>query len=218
MPTQTRTQSRLYRAALRLLADTGAEQVSVSDLARAAGVARGTVYNNLERPGLRFDDLSRIIAPQTETALRQLVAPLQDPAQKLSVLIRAMLRQADSDPVWGAFILRFVLVDTTLQRFWSGLPAQILEEGRRAGLFHYEGIALPSLTSQMGGAVLMAVTYVHNRRRNWDELGRETAELVLRSAGVPHRQARTAARCPLPVSNAVNYSNMSDGEEALTPA
>ena len=40
-------QRRIYKAAVRLFAEKGATQLNVSDLAQEAGVARGTIYNNV---------------------------------------------------------------------------------------------------------------------------------------------------------------------------
>ena len=40
-------QARIYEAALRLFADNGTTHASVTELAQAAGLARGTIYNNV---------------------------------------------------------------------------------------------------------------------------------------------------------------------------
>lgn len=56
MPPLTPAQRRLYGAALPLFAERGTTQVNVSEMAQAAGVARGTVYDNLsDLDGLLFE-------------------------------------------------------------------------------------------------------------------------------------------------------------------
>lgn len=189
---------KLRRAAMRLLSETGANQVSVSALAKAAGVARGTVYNNMPNPAIRYDELTGEMVDRLTAQLSRALEGRPDPAEKLSLLIRLMLRKAAEDPVWAGFVLRFVMVDQAMKLFWSGLPAQIMEEGRAQGRFAYGGIPLPSVTAHMGGAVLMAMFYIHNRQREWHSQGAETAELALRAVGLPAEEARRAAHCPLP--------------------
>lgn len=203
---QIRLQNRLWHAAIGVLSETGAEQVNISDLAKAAGVARGTVYNNLDTPTLRYDRLSAQMTNHSEAALADALSHVDGAANQISVLIRLMLRRADRDPVWAAFIARFVLMDPNLQKFWSGIPARILMEGRQAGTFFYDGIALDSVTSQMGGAVLMGIIYVHHGRMKWDAVGADTVRLVLRSVGLSEADATQATKCPLPDITDVNYS------------
>ena len=53
-------QRRIHDAAIRLFAEQGNHRVSVSDLAQAAGVARGTIYNNIETPEYLFEQVSEI--------------------------------------------------------------------------------------------------------------------------------------------------------------
>jgi len=51
-------QTRIHQAALRLFAEKGSNQITVSELAQAAGIARGTIYNNLESPDLLFQSVA----------------------------------------------------------------------------------------------------------------------------------------------------------------
>ena len=51
-------QQRIHAAALKLFAERGVTQVNVSDLAQAAGVARGTIYNNLSNPDGLFEEVA----------------------------------------------------------------------------------------------------------------------------------------------------------------
>ena len=65
---------RIHKAALHLFAEKGASQVNVSELAQAAGVARGTIYNNLNST----DDLFEEIADQLEVEMLERTAKSSD--------------------------------------------------------------------------------------------------------------------------------------------
>lgn len=199
MSKSEQVRQRLRRAAMQVLAETGSNQVNVSELAKTAGVARGTVYNNMDNPAIGFDELAVDLAKTLTRDLRQALAPISDPVAKVSAMIRLMLKRAEADPVWTAFIMRFVLVDKSLKLFWAGLPAEIIEEGRAQGAFKADGFPTASITSHMGGSVLMAMFYIHNGQRDCDSLGRETVRLVLQSIGVDAETAKHAAALPLPV-------------------
>ncbi|WP_139042661.1 helix-turn-helix domain-containing protein, partial [Aequoribacter fuscus] len=43
------SQKRIHAAAIRLFAETGAQKISIRDLAEEAGVARGTIYAYLDQ-------------------------------------------------------------------------------------------------------------------------------------------------------------------------
>ena len=55
MSALTPAQVRIHRAAMQLFAENGGRQVTVSELAAAAGIARGTIYNNFESPEQLFE-------------------------------------------------------------------------------------------------------------------------------------------------------------------
>ena len=48
---------RIHQAALRLFAEHGGTTVAVSDVAREAGLSRGTIYNNLDDPAGLFSSV-----------------------------------------------------------------------------------------------------------------------------------------------------------------
>ena len=84
MPTLTSAQQRLYDAALRLFAERGVTQVNVSDLAQAAGVARGTVYNNLSDVDGLFTDVAARLSSDMTDKIACLVRDIDDPAERLA--------------------------------------------------------------------------------------------------------------------------------------
>ena len=63
MPTIS-TRDRIAAAAVRLFAETGSTRVTVAELADAAGVARGTIYNNVDAPERLFEEIAAQLADQ----------------------------------------------------------------------------------------------------------------------------------------------------------
>lgn len=194
----TRTRTTIYRAALQLFAETGAEQLGVSELAEAAGFSRGTIYNNLVNPVIRFTDLSLILAQELRDMVEESFEGVEDPAERIVIAVKTVIRRAHHEPVWADFVLRFVLVDPALQRFWSTLPAHELRRGLEAGQFDFEETEISSVVSVMGGSTLIGVLYVRQGVKGWRDSGSEIAELVLRSIGVSKADARRYAETPLP--------------------
>ncbi|MGR3363345.1 MAG: TetR/AcrR family transcriptional regulator [Maritimibacter harenae] len=45
---------RIHEAAMRIFATEGGTTIAVSDLAREAGLSRGTIYNNVDDPAALF--------------------------------------------------------------------------------------------------------------------------------------------------------------------
>lgn len=193
-----RTKTAIYRAALQLFADTGAEQLGVSELAEAAGFSRGTIYNNLDTPVIHFADLSPIMAQELQDMVEESFQTTDDPAERIVIAIKTVIRRAHHEPVWADFVLRHVLVDAELQRFWSTLPAHELRRGLETGLFDFEPNEISSAISVMGGSTLIGVLYVRQGVKGWRDSGFEIAELVLRSVGVSKADARRYAALPLP--------------------
>lgn len=201
----TRTKNAIYHAALQLFAETGAEQLGVSELAEAAGFSRGTIYNNLDTPFIRSADLSPILAEELNNMVETCYAGIDDPAHRIVIAVKAVIRRAHHEPLWADYVLRFVLVDPTLQRFWSTLPANALRAGLESGKFDFEPNEISSTISVMGGSTLIGVLYVRQGVKSWRDSGFEIAELVLRSIGVSKSKAREYASMPLPEAASRNF-------------
>lgn len=201
-----RTKNRIFQAALRVFAETGTEQLGVSELAEAAGVSRGTIYNNLDDPVVRFTDLSPILAGELRELIEEAFVGEDNPARRIVIAVKTIVRRAHSEPVWADFVIRHVLVDPELQRFWSTLPANELRRGREMGLFDFDLNEISSVTSVMGGSTLIGMLYVRQGVRGWRDSGLEIAELVLRSVGVNKTDAREFAAAPLPEASGKDFS------------
>lgn len=208
MAKSDRTKEIILNAALKLFGQMGAEQLSVSDLAHEAGLARGTIYNNLDNPGIRFDDLTPGLARDLEELTRQSFDGIESPADRIAVVVKTVIKRAHREPLWADFVKRYVLVDRDLQQFWSNLPADELRRGHDMGLFDFQLSEISSAISVMGGSTLIGMLYVRQGVKGWRESGAEIAELVLRSVGVPQAQARRHAQISLPEISNRSFSLM----------
>lgn len=191
-------QQRLYKAALQLFAERGVTQVNVSELAQAAGVARGTVYNNL--PGVEglFFQVAAQLSSEMSDRIAVNVRALPDPAHRLANGIRFFVRRAHEEPHWGRFICRFALGDTSLKEVWAGQPATDLVEGLECGRFSFAKGQLTSVMGLLVGGILGAIYLVLEGQKTWREAGSDAAELFLVASGVPRDEAGQLACLDLP--------------------
>ncbi|WP_238364069.1 TetR/AcrR family transcriptional regulator [Mesobacterium pallidum] len=181
---------RIHQTALRIFAETGGTSLAVSDLAREAGLSRGTIYNNLDDPGALFDSVCDQTAAEFRRAVNRACAGMQDPAEKIAASIRLTVRRVHDDASWGRFIARYAMLEPRLGSFWADMPAQELRRGLAAGRFSFEPDQVASITATAGGATFGAMSLVLDGRRTWRQAGSDTAEIVLRGIGIDRAEAR----------------------------
>lgn len=201
----TPAQRRLHKAALQLFAERGVSQVGIAELAQAAGMARGTVYNNLPDVDRLFSDVAAQLSTEMSERIAVGVRELADTAHRLANGIRFYARRAHEEPHWGRFICRFALNDTSLQDIWAGQPAKDLLEGMDVGRFHFQREQLVSVIAMLAGVVLGAIFLVLEGQKTWRDAGSDAAEFFLVAIGVPRSEAKALASQelpPLPVEQA----------------
>jgi AcrR family transcriptional regulator len=189
---------RIMDAAIRLFAERGASEVNVSDLAAAAGVARGTVYAHLSSPQSLFESVASDLAGEMHQRVSASSSADSAPTLRLAEGIRFFIRRAHEEPQWGRFIVRFAFSEKSLQGMWSGPPVRDLMAGIEAGLYSLRPEQLPSSVALLAGSVLGAMFLVLEGHKSWREAGSDTAELVLRAFGVAPDEARAYATAELP--------------------
>src|SRR5438552_162506 len=163
----------ILRAAIDIFADRGYFNAQVADVARAAGVAAGTVY-------LYFKSKDDLLVSIFERSMREdlalgraAVAGLDDPAERLRRLARGHLARLGADRNLAIvfqvelrqstkFMERF---SSTLLRDYLGLIREAIADGQRAGLFR--GDIKPTAAAKMffGALDEMATNWILSRRR-----------------------------------------------------
>ena len=163
----------ILRAAIDVFADRGFFNAQVADIARAAGVAAGTVYLYFKSK----DDLLVSIFDRSMreglTLGRAAVADFDDPRERLRRLARAHLARLGSDRNLAIvfqvelrqstkFMERF---SSTLLREYLGLIRDAIADGQRAGIFRTDIKATVAAKIFFGALDEMATNWILSRRR-----------------------------------------------------
>ena len=163
----------ILRAAIDVFAERGFFSAQVADIARAAGVAAGTVYLYFKSK----DDLLVSIFDRSMreglTLGRAAVADLDDPRERLRRLARAHLGRLGGDRNLAIvfqvelrqstkFMERF---SSTLLRDYLGLIRDAIADGQRAGIFRTDIKATVAAKIFFGALDEMATNWILSRRR-----------------------------------------------------
>jgi AcrR family transcriptional regulator len=194
----TVAETRIHDAALRIFAERGVTQLTVSELAEEAGVARGTVYNKLGSTDALFEEVAAQLADEMHRRVVSSFAGIDDPAHRLANGIRLYVRRAHEEPVWGRFIARYAFSDNSLRAMWVGPPASDLRRGQEEKRYHIDPDQLQAALGMIAGSTLSAMLLVVEGHKTWRASGADAAELVLRALGVAPEEARTIANLELP--------------------
>ena len=163
----------ILRAAIDVFAERGFFNAQVADVARAAGVAAGTVY-------LYFKGKDDLLVSIFERSMREglangraAVADLDDPRERLLRLARAHLARLGHDRNLAIvfqvelrqstkFMERF---SATLLRDYLGLIREAIADGQRDGVFRDD--IKPTVAAKMlfGALDEMATNWILSRRR-----------------------------------------------------
>jgi len=193
-----RTEKRIQDAALRLFAERGVTQVTVSELAEAAGVARGTIYNNFENVDSLFEDVATGLTSEMGSRIATSSVQTKDPAQRLADGIRFFVRRAHEEPLWGRFLIRFGPSTPTLLELLQSAPSGEVKLGIQLGEFSIGEDQIPAAVGMMSAGVLAAVSLVLEGHRTWRDAGADAVELFLRALGMSREAARALATSELP--------------------
>jgi TetR/AcrR family fatty acid metabolism transcriptional regulator len=163
----------LLRAAIDIFASRGYFNAQVADVARAAGVAAGTVY-------LYFRSKDDLLASIFERSMREglaegraLVADLQDPRERLRQFARLHLARLGRDRHLAIvfqvelrqstkFMERF---SSTLLRDYLGLIRDAIADGQRQGLLRADMKPTVAAKILFGALDEMATNWILSRRR-----------------------------------------------------
>ncbi|WP_062989750.1 TetR/AcrR family transcriptional regulator [Nocardia anaemiae] len=193
-------QRRIATAAMKLFAERGSVDVTISELAAEAGIARGTLYRNVESmEGLFAQVRAQLAFELHDTNVRAMDAHGDlDPPLRLAVGTRILVRLAQENPAIGRFIVRYGLTDESLREIMTGPPMQDVAAGVAAGRYVITPGTEVSIASMLLGTTISAMWTVLEGHQGWREAGTGAAELLLCALGVPRDEARQIATSPLP--------------------
>ena len=186
--TPSTAERRIHEAALRIFARSGRTDLTISELANEAGVARGTVYNYVRQDEDLFDSVTARMTAEMYRRVNKSIATTDaasNPLVRLSMGIRLYIRRAHEDPLWGKFIYSFGFRAKVLQHLWSSNPTEDLLAGVRSGQIHADSERLLSTVSFIAGVVSGAIYLVATGHDTWRNAGTHAVEFVLQALGVP---------------------------------
>lgn len=194
----TSTHRRIHQAAIRLFSERGVSQVSVAELAEAAGLSQGVVHSHVDDITALFSEVMAQMAEELQIRMETSFGDVADPAARLALGIRWHVRMAHDDPAWGRFVCHFAFSAPVLSVLWSGpMVRDVFEgvEGRRYALRESEVL---SAVVFVGSSALGAMHLVREGLADWQDAGSRCAEMALRGLGLSHDDARSLARMELP--------------------
>lgn len=192
------SRARIYNAALRLFAENGGNAITVSELADAAGIARGTIYNNVEQPENLFGEVASSLSLEMIARVEATLGEMPDPVQRLATGIRLFVRRAHEERDWGRFLVHFGISNALLRGLMDEPPARDILRAIESGRFKVDQSRAPALVSMLTGSTLAAMNAVLRGDQTWRDAGACTAELFMRAGGVPAVEARRIANMELP--------------------
>jgi len=192
----------ILRAATRVFAQRGFFNAQVADIARAAGVAAGTVY-------LYFRSKDDLLVSLFERTMKDAIAEgraalhgAADPRERLSRIARLHLERLGRDRDL-AIVFQVELRQSTkfMERFSSsylreylGIIREAVEAGQAAGLFRRDVSATAAAKILFGALDEMATNWMLSRRRYPLEADADTViDLFLHGVGDRSRQMGGAA-------------------------
>jgi AcrR family transcriptional regulator len=194
----TPTDERINIAAVRLFVEKGTTQVSFSELAQAANVARATLYRNVESVDDLFDRIVNKLNADMHQRVSASFIDIDDPAARLATGVRLWVRYAHENPTMGSFAVRFGLTEETLRTWMTGPPMADFSAGVAASRYTNVPSSVNSVASLILGATISAMWMVLEGHQTWRDAGSETAELLLRALGIEAEQAHQISTSELP--------------------
>ena len=189
---------RIHAAAMQLFAERGVTKVNISELATAAGMARGTIYSHVPDIDRLFEDVAGQLAREMTERVTAGFTGVADPALRLAIGVRQYIRRAHEEPLWGRFMSRFGLSPAVMQAVMSSTALSDFEAGVASGRYRVTPSQLPAMVALLAGSTLAAMLPVLDGHATWREIGSDTAELLLRAMGIEAAEAQRLARSELP--------------------
>ena len=194
----TPTDQRINAAAVRLFTSKGTTQLTVSELAQEANVARGTLYRNVGSVEELFDRIVAAFSTDLHRRVAATFADIDDPAGRLATGVRLWVRYAHENPTMGRFAVRFALTEESLRAVMAGPPMQDISTGIAAGRYNIGTASIDSVASLVAGATVSAMWMVLEGHQTWRDAGTSTAELLLRALGIDPAEAHEICMADLP--------------------
>ncbi len=199
LPKRERTRRQLVAAAIAAFSRHGVADTTMQQIADAAGVTTGTVYNHYRAKS----EIVSAVAVSIAHAIRERSAPartvLRTGAEQIAAGCRRYLGLAESSPSWALLVLEVAAVDPTFRKTISGFVLAELRRGLRRNEFSVvsEAAALDLVIgATMEGMRRIALGQAHKRH------AAHVITAILRALGLTTARAERLATKPLPLFTA----------------
>ena len=105
-PRRVRTRQALLDAGLRLMAEKPIDAISIDEIVRAAGVAKGSFFNHFEDKEAFAEAVAAQVRGEVEAGVAQLNAGIDDPASRVARAVCLYVLSALRDPRRAGVLLR----------------------------------------------------------------------------------------------------------------
>ncbi len=191
----TRTRLALLEAAQELFATRSIEGVSVDDIARAADVAKGSLYNHFESKEALADALFGMVRGHVAQLLDAAIDKSTPPPERLISGAFVILRFAIDHPESVAALIKLSPQLLDEQAPLNVIARETIVEGLATG--HFKGIPPDSATMLVIGAMVVMLQDSIDRKKSVKRLIARITPLmagVLKALGVDGENAAAAAK------------------------
>jgi AcrR family transcriptional regulator len=192
---KARTRAGLLAAARQLFAARGMEHTTIAQIAEHADIAIGSFYNYFRTKEELLDALLEEELSKQLALLELRQARVDDPAEKISIAHRHLVRAAQSDSDWAWLLVRLEVPFRVARSVLGQSARSDLRSAIEAGRFH---IVDPALALNASGGALFAIIHAQLVGERSEQADVLHAEGVLRSFGLDRSEAAEIARRPLP--------------------
>jgi AcrR family transcriptional regulator len=192
---KARTRANLLAAARHLFAGRGVEHTTIAQIADHAEIAIGSFYNYFSTKDELLDAVIEEALSEQRHLLQLRQAQVSDPAEKVSIAHRHLVRmaRADSDSAW--LLVRLEFPRRVARSLLGDAVRRDMHAGIQTGRFQ---VSNPTLALDASGGALFAVVHAQLLGEGSGNADSEHAEGVLRSFGLDPVEAAVIARRPLP--------------------
>ena len=192
---RARTLEDLLDAAARVFSRRDAILATFIEIAHEARVASGTVHNYFKSKDELIEAASQKLVDRVHGPVCTACETVDDPAERLVILVKSALELTAEDPDWGAAMLRLMsATHRTTEKLTSLLP-EILEEGRRKQRLTFrDTVAAQNIAA---GAILGAMRSVSDGVAH-GPLAEHVSEHLLLALGLKAAEALKVAKKAAP--------------------
>ncbi len=167
-------QDEILRAAISVLAKKGFQHTKIRDIAKAAGVADGTIYLYFKNKDELLVRLFEEVMQRVLGILRKALEEVTEPEEKLRCFLHTHLHMVEEEPEIASIISVVLRQSTTFLTEYENtlfveylrLLQDIIQEGIDAGVFH-SGVD-PIITSRalFGAVDELALAWLMSRQKS----------------------------------------------------